>query len=62
MLFKFPDPPLFDRYDKKLAGYNNVSQNVAQTVSDLLSRGYSDSEIVQGLLREIIPIQQKVDF
>ena len=52
----------FDRYDKELAGYNNVSQNVAQTVSDLLSRGYSDSEIVQGLLREIIPIQQKVDF
>ena len=52
----------FDRYDKELAGYNNVSQDVAQTIADLLSSGVSDSEIVQGLLTKIIPIKRQVEF
>lgn len=52
----------FDRYDKKLAGYNNVTYDIAKTISNLIENGISSSDILDGLLKQTIPIDQKTDF
>lgn len=51
-----------DRFDKKLAGYDNINASIAKTISKYVDAGMSNDELVAALLAQDIDIEKVTDF
>ncbi|CAH6875068.1 conserved hypothetical protein [Vibrio chagasii] len=50
------------RFDKKLAGYDTINDDVALTVSNLLNSGMDAKQVVEALRNKKVAIERNTDF